>query len=359
MSETAAVARRRRDRRVAGRASSRRWPRTTRRRGGAVRRRQLLARPRRLHLEHQDARGPGGDPGDARGAAPATCSRAAGRTTEPPSEADGVTEAWIAFETAVGRGRGHLRLRDGKAWTLLTTLAELKGHEEPKGDGRPPGASHGAHPDRAHLAGDARARGARARHTRCSPTSSSSAAGRAASPSARGCASSASRRSSSSATRGPATPGATATSRSACTTRSGTTTCRTSSSPRTGRCSRRRTRSATGSRCTRGSWSCNYWGSTEAKSRHATTRPREWSVVVERDGAELTLRPKQLVMATGMSGKPNMPEIPGMDVFSGDQHHSSQHPGPDAYEGKTARRHRLEQLRARHLRGALGGRAPT
>ena len=35
-----------------------------------------------------------------------------------------------------------------------------------------------------------------------------------------------------------------------------------------------------------------------------------------------------------MSGKPNVPEIPGMDVFKGDQHHSSQHPGPDAYAGK-------------------------
>ena len=44
--------------------------------------------------------------------------------------------------------------------------------------------------------------------------------------------------------------------------------------------------------------------------------------------------PKQLVLATGMSGKPNVPEIPGMDVFKGDQHHSSQHPGPDAYAGK-------------------------
>jgi putative flavoprotein involved in K+ transport len=29
-----------------------------------------------------------------------------------------------------------------------------------------------------------------------------------------------------------------------------------------------------------------------------------------------------------------VPEIPGMDVFKGDQHHSSLHPGPDAYAGK-------------------------
>jgi hypothetical protein len=59
------------------------------------------------------------------------------RTTEAPAEADGVTEAWLAFETSVGRGRGHLRLRDGKAWTLLTTLSELKGHEEQRGRARP------------------------------------------------------------------------------------------------------------------------------------------------------------------------------------------------------------------------------
>ena len=48
----------------------------------------------------------------------------------------------------------------------------------------------------------------------------------------------------------------------------------------------------------------------------------------------VTLRPKQLVLAQGMSSKPNVPEIEGMDVFKGDQHHSSQHPGPDAYRGK-------------------------
>ena len=31
-------------------------------------------------------------------------------------------EAWFSFETAVGRGTGHLRLKGGKGWTLLTTL---------------------------------------------------------------------------------------------------------------------------------------------------------------------------------------------------------------------------------------------
>ena len=46
----------------------------------------------------------------------------------------------------------------------------------------------------------------------------------------------------------------------------------------------------------------------------------------------ITLRPEAArARAPGMSGKPNVPEIEGMDVFKGDQHHSSQHPGPDAY----------------------------
>src|SRR4029077_16704183 len=59
-------------------------------------------------------------------------------------------------------------------------------------------------------------------------------------------------------------------------------------------------------------------------------------VTVERHGEELVLEPRQLVLATGMSGKPNVPELPGSDVFAGEQHHSSQPPGPDAYRGKKA-----------------------
>ena len=44
------------------------------------------------------------------------------------SEAGGITEGWIKFETASARGEGHLRLNaEGHAWTLLTTSYELKG----------------------------------------------------------------------------------------------------------------------------------------------------------------------------------------------------------------------------------------
>jgi putative flavoprotein involved in K+ transport len=76
----------------------------------------------------------------------------------------------------------------------------------------------------------------------------------------------------------------------------------------------------------------NYWGSSTVRS--ASFDGDEWTVVVDRDGEEVVLRPKQLVFATGMSAKPNVPSIPGQDEFGGEQHHSSKHPGPDGYVGK-------------------------
>ncbi|TJW57755.1 MAG: NAD(P)/FAD-dependent oxidoreductase, partial [Mesorhizobium sp.] len=66
----------------------------------------------------------------------------------------------------------------------------------------------------------------------------------------------------------------------------------------------------------------NYWSSTEAKSATYDDQKKEWTVVVHRDGKDITLKPKQLVLATGMSGRPNIPQFKGMENFRGDQHHS-------------------------------------
>jgi putative flavoprotein involved in K+ transport len=46
---------------------------------------------------------------------------------ETATESDGVTQAWITFETGVARGTGFIRVKDGQIWTLLTTMTELKG----------------------------------------------------------------------------------------------------------------------------------------------------------------------------------------------------------------------------------------
>jgi putative flavoprotein involved in K+ transport len=62
----------------------------------------------------------------------------------------------------------------------------------------------------------------------------------------------------------------------------------------------------------------------------------EWEVEVVREGKPVTLRPKQLVFATGMSGKPNIPQVEGQEDFKGDIDHSSRHTGPENYTGKKA-----------------------
>jgi putative flavoprotein involved in K+ transport len=258
------------------------------------------------------------------------------RTVEPPAEAEGVTEAWIEFETEVGRGRGHLRVKDGRAWTLLTTLHELKGHEEHAGPGRrPQGVEHGADPDRETWL-EQREREAAELGYETQPYVLIVGGGQG------GIALGARLRQ----LRVP--------------------TIIVERNERPGDSWRKRYKSL----CLHdpvwydhlpyikfpenwpvfspkdkiADWlemytrvmELNYWSSTEAKRARYDEEKGEWIVVVERDGADITLRPKQLVMATGMSGKPSVPEIPGADLFKGDQHHSSQHPGPDAYEGKKA-----------------------
>ena len=58
-------------------------------------------------------------------------------------ETDEGAEARFTFETSVSKGRGHLRLKEGKCYTLLTTASALKGHEEKAGRLRPNGVAHG------------------------------------------------------------------------------------------------------------------------------------------------------------------------------------------------------------------------
>ena len=78
----------------------------------------------------------------------------------------------------------------------------------------------------------------------------------------------------------------------------------------------------------------NYWTRSEVQQASYDEDTGSWTVTVNRDGETLTLRPTQLVLATGMSGKPNLPDFPGMETFKGEVQHSSQHDGPDAWTGK-------------------------
>lgn len=78
----------------------------------------------------------------------------------------------------------------------------------------------------------------------------------------------------------------------------------------------------------------DYWPLTEATSARQDPKGDGWIVEVERDGVPLTLAPTQLVIATGMSGIPNVPQYPGAERFAGEQNHSSSHPGGERYAGK-------------------------
>ena len=259
---------------------------------------------------------------------PVSCALA-----EPPTESNGVIEAWLAFETKIGRGEGLLRLQDGKAWTLLTTLAELKGHEEPKGIRRPMGAEHGVSRGRQSWQ-ERREEEVRTLGYETQPYVLVVGGGQG------GIALGARLR------------------------QLGVPAIVIDRHDRPGDQWRKRYKSL----CLHdpvwydhlpyidfpanwpvfapkdkiGDWlemytkvmEINYWTRTTAKSAAFDEASGTWRVVVDRDGEEIELRPTQLVLATGMSGKPNIPQFKGMDRFRGEQHHSSQHPGPDAYAGK-------------------------
>jgi putative flavoprotein involved in K+ transport len=266
------------------------------------------------------------------------------RTTDEPTETDGVVEAFIEFETKVGRGSGHLRLSDGKAWTLLTTLDELKGYEEPMSERRPRGVEHGVHPNRKNWS-ELRREEMESFGKTAQPYVLVVGGGQG------GIALGARLRS------------------------IGVPALIVERNERPGDSWRKRYKHLAlhdpvwydhlpyldfpknwpvfSPKDKIGDWlemytrvmELNYWGSTTCRKAEWDDAAKEWNVVVERthrdeSGAEtteeLTLRPKHLVFALGVSGKPNIPVFPGQEIFRGDQHHSSQHPGPDAYVGKKA-----------------------
>ena len=261
------------------------------------------------------------------------------RARETPTEDEGVTTAFIEFETAVGRGVGHLRLKDEdgqpRAWTLLTALQELKGHEEPKGPSRVLGAVHGDDPDPRSWA-EKRAE-------------EQAELGRSIQPYA--------------LVIGGGQGGIALGARLR---QLGVPAIVVDKHERPGDQWRKRYKSL----CLHdpvwydhlpylpfpanwpvfapkdkiGDWlefytrvmEVPYWSKTTCTSASFDEETNRWTVEVDRDGEKLTLHPTQLVLATGMSGKPNIPTLPGQDLFRGDQHHSSAHPGPDAYVGRKA-----------------------
>jgi putative flavoprotein involved in K+ transport len=81
----------------------------------------------------------------------------------------------------------------------------------------------------------------------------------------------------------------------------------------------------------------NYWTGTEFESGAYDEAEGRWSVVLRRaDGSKCAMRPRHVVMATGVSGIPNLPDIPGLKNFAGTVLHSSQYGDGETWQDKKA-----------------------
>jgi len=79
----------------------------------------------------------------------------------------------------------------------------------------------------------------------------------------------------------------------------------------------------------------NFWTATEFEGGTYDEKGERWSVVLRRaDGSKREMHPRHVVLATGVSGIPNLPNIPTLRNFSGAILHSSQYNDGDAWKGK-------------------------
>ncbi|HKY89629.1 MAG TPA: NAD(P)/FAD-dependent oxidoreductase [Nevskiaceae bacterium] len=246
---------------------------------------------------------------------------------------EGFVEGWIRFETAVARGYGHVRVRDGRCWTLLTTMAELKAFEEKSGARRAKGTHHGADRNRRTWLEQRQREEAELGVTR-QPYCVIVGGGQG------GIALAARLR------------------------RLDVPTIVVDRHERPGDAWRKRYKSL----CLHdpvwydhlpylpfpddwpvftpkdkiADWlemyvrvmEIPYWSGTECVGARYDDASATWNVTVRRGGRDIVLQPKQLVLATGASGFPSSPTFPGADTFEGVQVHSSAHAGGEGWEGK-------------------------
>ena len=79
----------------------------------------------------------------------------------------------------------------------------------------------------------------------------------------------------------------------------------------------------------------NYWSDTEFLGGAYDEVAAHWEVELKiKDGKERRLRPRHVVLATGVSGIANIPKIPGLDQFAGEVVHSSDYQDGEAWRGK-------------------------
>jgi cation diffusion facilitator CzcD-associated flavoprotein CzcO len=81
----------------------------------------------------------------------------------------------------------------------------------------------------------------------------------------------------------------------------------------------------------------NFWTATAFEGATYDETAGRWSVALRRDdGTTRTMRPRHIVMATGVSGIANIPDIPTLANFSGTVLHSSRYDDGENWKGKSA-----------------------
>lgn len=250
-----------------------------------------------------------------------------------PEERSGILTIWLRFETAIGRGRAIARLRNGRCWTLLTTMHELKGFEEKSRHRRIMGAEHGAQRGRTTWL-EKRDRRQAAWGDTEQPYCLIVGGGQG------GIALAARLK------------------------RLDVPTLVIDRQAHPGDTWRNRYKSL----CLHdpvwydhlpylpfpddwpvfmpkdklADWleayvkimDLDYWGSSPCRKARYDEAKGEWEVEVERNDGIVILRPKQLVFALGASGYPIVPPIEGAETFAGEQMHSSKFPGGESCKGK-------------------------
>lgn len=251
------------------------------------------------------------------------------------TQGNGFVHAWLRFRTTAGSGKGHVRLKDGRCWTLFTSLQSLHGFEEKTGRNgtRETGTQHGQFRNRESWL-ERRTREAAELGTTRQPYCVIVGGGQG------GIALAARLR------------------------RLEVPTIVIEKNARAGDSWRKRYRSLClhdpvwydhlpylpfpdhwpifSPKDQLGDWlemytrvmELDYWSGTECLGAQFDDATQTWNVRVRRAGQDIALQPRQLVLATGMSGMPNLPKIAGADSFAGALCHSSQFVGAPGHRGK-------------------------
>jgi putative flavoprotein involved in K+ transport len=246
---------------------------------------------------------------------------------------DGVIEASFTFETSVSRGEGILRLKNGKCWTILTAMKELKGFEEKKKTTRVMGAEHGARKNRQSWL-ELKEQEAESLGKTKQPYCIIIGGGQ-----------------------GGIALGARLK-------KLNVPTIIIEKNERAGDSWRKRYKSLClhdpvwydhlpylpfpddwpifSPKDKLADWlemyvkimELDYWTSSECNSASYDEKNKNWVVNITRNNKPMVLRPTELIFACGMSGLPSVPTVKGSQKFLGKQHHSSKHAGGEGMEGK-------------------------